>query len=195
MIKIFGIERSFTHYLRELLVVNFNELPCQNLFGDTHGRISLEGWLQKNEPYRTWVKNNSCNFVICVKNPYTWTYSMLRFFEVMHIYRHIGIEKHLKRYNKTYLDWHESLIDNNHPFFNNGIVIKYENLLQYPMQELSVICEIDTFKQVEKVELSDAFSDKRMEWYLNPDIEPETINLVNRFVSDEFFKKYDYEKL
>lgn len=194
MIKIFGLERTFTHYLRELLSRNLNEIPCQTLFGDTHGKTDLGYWLDRHPEHKTWVSNNTADFIICVKNPYTWIDSMLRFFKVMQLYRVRGIDWQLKRYNDTYLRWHRELIEAEHPFFKNGLIIRYEDLLADPLKELNRVRNLENFVDVDKVELSDHFTEERKKNYLNPSPEKEKIEIVNRNVSVEFFELYGYDK-
>ena len=54
---------------------------------------------------------------------------------------------------------------------------------------------ITEFKDLEKVRHSAKFNPDRKDYYLKPITDREIIENVNKFLSDDFFLKYGYERI
>ena len=194
MIKIFGIERSCTNYVKELLTLNFGILPFVHTFGDKHGRVNPEGFVKEFPSNETFYKNCTVRTIICVKNPYHWFYSIRNYCENTPSYEPFDAVEQMQRYNKMYLHWYYELQD--HPFFTPVYVFRHEDLLRDLDGTLSKIdMPRGELRDTDKVRISNRFTPDRREMYLKrKEMEPWERGVVNMYVSDEFFKLYGYER-
>jgi hypothetical protein len=207
-VKEFGIERSGTIYLAQLINDNIEGCYCfSNGFGWKHGQvIKPEKWL-KDSPeatdfHRQVFKDNPDGIlaIIIVKDPYHWAES---------IYKYIGYspnkaKRHLKdpykRFNYLYLHWYRELFLKHNQWFTDCLIISYEDLLIDPETTLRAIadkvnCELKDMVIPKKVNLSLEFTQDRKDYYLSKNPLPEEVfKEINDKITDRFFTFYQYER-
>jgi hypothetical protein len=169
-IKIFGVERTCTNFMKEI---------CQR----AGAHVSTD-WGWKHHHLDDFYPKGNIQTFVCVKDPYHWLVSIRNYCENEPKYADYDPERLLKRFNGLNLHWYDRMIENIHPYFNPANIVKYEDLLK-----------IKEYYNIIKVNCSDAFTDKKRKNYLRKITDRETINLVNRFISDEFFLKFGYEHI
>lgn len=197
-IKIFGMERTCTNYVRELIEVNTDFEVWVNTFGGKHALVDPEGWvLTGNWDWRNIYENSTARFVICVKDPYHWLVSIKSYCMRDRFYIAYDSERLLKRFNDMYLHWYLELIEKGHRFFNEGCIVRYEDMLRDPEQILASALgiELNGFKDAKLVRHSSEFSDETRDYYLSPIQDRVVIDSVNDHLSDEFFTLYGYARL
>lgn len=122
--KVYGLKRSGTNYAQWLINNNFeNCFNLINYWGWKHGlpiidksndscehsretsRVYKHKWENRCAPYVQEIEeshsNNTLKYVFCVKNPYSWLYSM----------RKAKMNPQLKRWNdvnRAYVEFHEN---------------------------------------------------------------------------------------
>ena len=187
-IKIFGMPRTGTTFLRALCFANFKNVRVfTNTFGWKHGQPlsteEFEKWPERYqkgskeyERYRGIVSEtkdgNKIKFIIVIKNPYSWYYSIRRYRRA-----HFDMAKLPEEYQiysnryRDYKDLYES-VDND--TYGAGCIVMYEDLIENPVSTLKDISrEFDIelkSKSVTipvKVEQSRLFNEKQRKFYLS----------------------------
>jgi len=200
-VKQFGIQRSGTNYIRQLLLDNIVEVVIyENHFGHKHavplGEKGLNTWAAKKnrEPI---VKEDDVHPIIIIKNPYSWYQSIERFRASK-----FSFHREYERYNKLYKAYRKLCLKER-PVFTAAHVVQYEKLLADPRKEITIIAEkfdADLYKQFKnpnKVIMSGQFTEDRKKFYLaddNFDLSDELINKITAAVDWEVVGFYGYEK-
>jgi hypothetical protein len=185
-IKIFGIERSGTNYLEEILKLNTDYRVYVNKYGWKHGRVELNRKDCSDEDVET-----EMDYICIVKNPYSWYLSIMKWSKKE------GAEYWLNKYKELYEHYLDK-IEVIGEFYKKGRLIKYEDLLKDPIETLSEV-GIDLFSDIkipEKVYMSPNFKKEKVNKYIAEDfpLPDETIKLINDIIPEELFKKLKYER-
>lgn len=168
-VKIFGMERTCTNLVRE--IANREGVNVITDFGYKHNKLSGS------------YPKDTLKTYLCVKDPYHWLISIRNYCIKEPSYGKYRPDKLLRRFNEMNLHWHKKLIERKHKFFTPAEIVRYEDLLRNP-----------AYYEIRQIKFSDYFTDERRAYYLTPIEDKEVIKLVNRYVSKEFFIKYDYRQ-
>lgn len=210
-IKVWGIERAGTVYTQQMINRNIESVTAMsNAFGWKHGPIpdTLE-WLKthKESSEKFWniyreFKEDGIGSVIVIKNPYSWFGSIRRYCKRFKGYQPFNPAIQYERYNRLYLHWWDELITKRHPFFSKAKVVRYEDMLRDIERQMTKIASIHDarlhrpLKVLRTVEMSSPFNEQDRKRYLEVDVpKPQEVDLVNRMLSDELFKLYEYERI
>ena len=165
MIKIYGVQRTGTTWLRELLRQNTTETILMHEFGWKHGEA---------QPFQGIPGNAPMSAIVIVKHPWNWIRSIMRW--------HGGHEKtyieqfgYAKHYNKMYRHYADFL-SLYWPYmgYDKVTFVRYEDLLRSREEKLRLIgaaldINFNSFTDVKKVENSEAFSEEKRQSYLMPE--------------------------
>jgi hypothetical protein len=208
-IKEFGIERSGTVYLEQMINFNIKDCSCfTNGFGWKHGRIKNPvNWLKQSKETEDWhreVYNETPGGILTViicKDPYHWAKSISRYINNSPKQAIKNLKDPYKRFNDIYLHWYDRLILHQNIWFSDCIGIKYEDLLKEPETILKIIadrvgCELNQEIIIpSKVYMSSEFTQERKDYYLTENaLSQEEIDKINSKISDRFFELYKYER-
>ena len=213
-IKIFGIQRTGTNYLQFLISHNIIIRNTPTVLEDVGFKQGGPGWKHGKIaciPDITEEARQSANniAVIIIKNPYTWYTSIVKWTN--------GTEKHnyddfggqtpehvFKNYNNLYMSHKNFLLgDNKQTVYTDSILIRYEDLILEPKNEIYRITKKfnlvvkDNFMDTNIVVQSKVFTDKIRSYYLSqkPIYDNATIERVNNSVDWELMKFYGYKEL
>lgn len=203
---IFGLQRSGTNFLEQLIRSNYNRRPMNNATFWKHSIVPPDIdddhpllLIHKN-PY-TWIES------ICYRNEVDWRKRQTDYIITEELDEGLkagekgySIKVLAQAYNDFYTNWHERIKT------SNAIVIKYENLL-----ESSYIPEM--FKKIDskfqwqnngslvtpkKVSQSPDYTKARGEYYKNnrpAHLTRYQIDCINKTISDNVFALNRYQKL
>lgn len=144
--KIYGEKRTGTNYLVSCILKNFLDVDVfMNVGGWKHGIINefpnnidpdkkLDAFIINKINITKIIdlfKNNNINFLITIKNPYMWIYSV-SIFEKKQLTSEYVISK-IQLWNKHYSDY-KNYIEN-----GKAYLVKYETLLEQPTETLDKI--------------------------------------------------------
>jgi len=140
---IHGLERTGTGYCSELIRKNVRNVLVEESV--KHRAFNKEVGTGSHPYY--YVGSNLIKYVICVKNPYSWILS----YETYHRKRCQGripgvttltypstVGNHLsyvKTFNSLYGEWLKKCCE-----LYECIIIRYEDILQYPEESLTLLC-------------------------------------------------------
>ena len=132
--KVYGLHRTGTNYISSLIEKNFKNVHVfVNIGGWKHGDIdlyqdeiiSIHDGITEEKYDINHIKNlfekQQVNFFVCVKNPYTWLDSYLRFKKLKK--NKTNISNGVKLWNERYKNYREN-IDN-----GNAYLVKYEEVI------------------------------------------------------------------
>lgn len=190
-LKIFGIERSGTNYLQALLKLNTDVKVFSNCYGWKHG------WIKKDESdcSKKYRGLPELDFIIIIKNPYSWYFSIERWA------KNFDFDTFFNKYDQLYR--HYWKFNGNH-FWKKKYIVKYEDLIKEPFNEVDKICQIygidriKGFKNPKKVKESYyEFNQKMKNYYLGDDfgLSKDRIKKINNKIGDDIFKNYKYKRL
>lgn len=83
-VKIYGMERSGTNYLKWLLENNLQDVEFTETTGWKHGEPNTEEWMSrenvtmKDRRLSEAIKDGRLNWIVCSKDPYAWIVSFVR---------------------------------------------------------------------------------------------------------------------
>tara|TARA_B110000971_G_C20039410_1_gene516705 strand:+ start:3334 stop:4017 length:684 start_codon:yes stop_codon:yes gene_type:complete len=147
--KVYGQMRTGTNYLVSTIYNNFENVKVyMNIGGWKHGKlikypnkITLINTVDETTKNNIDISNtlnlyhtNKINFIIIVKNPYMWIYSM-SIYKKKEITSSFVIE-HINMWNKFYANY-KNYIEN-----DNVHLIRYETLIKFPTEALDIIKSI-----------------------------------------------------
>lgn len=218
--KLYGQKRTGTNYFASIIINNFeNTKVFMNVGGWKHGKIinipdgeSLVKFVDTITKKKINIentinlfKNNLVNFIILIKNPYLWIYSMSNFENQKITSRYV--KKRINTwnfYNKKY----KIHIEN-----NNAYLVKYEDLIKNPEETMNNIKlkfnlnQKNNVYKFEKNELhanGDASIGKiknkkfKNDHYLNEELyikkflEKDIIKLINNTIDKSLLEFYQY---
>jgi hypothetical protein len=151
-IKIFGIQRTGTTYLANIILRNFCDVDVlTHEFGWKHGPINIDmpEWfdLFKDDPRSALARKALESNVYCIviiKNPYTWYTSILNWLvDNKHdfIVEDDTPEKIFIKYNDLYRGHLPFINGTNNEIYKKIILVRYEDLLIDPLKVLLDISE------------------------------------------------------
>jgi hypothetical protein len=215
--KVFGIQRSGTTFMRELCRANFVDLTVYtNEFGWKHTSPrkykSFKKWVHryKNSSKKFKLFNNVLNSVlngnrfesiIIIKNPYSWYHSIKKWYGDQ-----FNFEKSYKKYNNLYLAYKQFHLDKSNygNLYNESYIIRYEYLLRNTtkaMNKLSKFFGIDIKNKniviPAKIPQSDPFNESRRTFYLSGDVfglKKRQVEAINKLVDWDLMKFYGYQR-
>lgn len=206
-IKVIGIQRTGTNYLAHLMGNNIipAQHPTRNIGTDPAWKHAPVSRLASGEA-KTLRDTANHKLVIIIKNPYTWYTSITDYLKDTGHRNYDGLggyspEIVFKRYNSLYEDHRSFLLGNNKDtYFNDGILVRYEDLILSPQTEIKQIAEKfgaslrDEFKDLAIVPMSTKFTEARRSYYLaqKPTYSQ---SIVDEFVDWELMKFYGYNKI
>lgn len=148
LLKLYGIERTCTNYVKALLEQNLRTHVFSNMFGLKHeafvsvdefsgpifkdGRVATDIPIEHAEALRERAKKEGLQYVVLIKNPHAWIVSYHKYRNALDRSpnRKIDvemIEEYCARWNDVYANWYDSLVsDPDH----DTIVVSYERLLE-----------------------------------------------------------------
>ena len=219
--KIYGQKRTGTNYISTILEKNFIDTKVfMNVGGWKHGKlIEIPNKIQlinrvdihtkkKINVTKTinLFKNNNVKFIVMIKNPYMWIYSICKF-QKESIEDNSFIIEQIKKWNSVYTNYKQYIES------KKAYLIKYENLIQDPDSILEdLIKEFNlkrkfknSFELNTKILLANADSsigkcynkefDKTI--YINPNINKflskNIIDIINNNIDLKLMKFYDYD--
>ena len=113
-VKIFGIERSGTNFIQDLMKINTNaKYVFSNCYAWKHGVIEKD-MKDCNMDYRV----EKMNILIISKNPYSWFQSIKKY---SNDWKKSGFEFWYKKYNKLYKHYLNFKCDN---FWHKKYIVK-----------------------------------------------------------------------
>ena len=200
-VKQFGIQRSGTNYIRQLLLDNVVEVHIyEHQFGSKHavplGGKGINTWAEKRGRKPLTIEDD-VHPIIIIKNPYSWYQSIERFRGSK-----FSFNAEYARYNKIYKAY-KRLYLKGHPVFTDGHIIQYEKLLEDPRKEITIIAEkfgadlYRQFKNPNKVIMSNQFTDDRKKFYLANDnfgLSDDIIDKITQAVDWDVIEFYGYER-
>ena len=202
-LKVFGLQRSGTTYLRDLLKHNF-ELPVfTNELGWKHGEVIDPGPAikkrKKPSPYTKKFqeevrKANSVIALIIIKNPYTWFPSILRWYRKAWKIHAEAPQGYFDLYNSRY-EHYWNFKESPTYCYKKVLIVRYEDLLSNLEEQMLRIssesgCKILRCEDINKVNQSQPFDEVQREFYLNPKRNKAVMDLINW----EIIGKYGYTK-
>lgn len=217
--KIYGLQRTGTNYISSLIEKNFENVKVfMNVGGWKHGNIirypNNKIMLQKTDKYTSNKYRNvnlvklfkeNVNFIVTVKNPYTWILSYLN---------HYRLEKNKENIKEIVKLWN-TRYSNYKKFIEKGTsyLIKYEDVLENYLKILKEIMKKFHLKKSEKkfkpiknklkanvdstigVVKDEVFN--KTEYYINPEINKifnkKEIKTINYFLDKDLVSFYGYE--
>ena len=208
MFKVFGVQRTGTTYMRELLKQNFGVIVLTNELGWKHG-MPVEPWQQlvKDAIERKYtveqlelVANgikNGIHAVIMIKSPYTWVCSIEKWARNAWKKEDLSTwtaKKYVDLYNgrySGYLSFYAGLY-----CYKTVTVVRYEDLLRNFGEQMSRISQatglhLKQVVNINKVQQSDHFTEEKRQYYLKPRGRKDVTDAVNW----EVIKKYGYEPI
>lgn len=200
-IKQYGIQRSGTNYLRQLLLDNVENICVyENSFGWKHGyplsREALNKWAKDNKVAQSKLEDD-IHPIIIIKNPYSWCQSIKKFRADK-----FNFENLYKRYNSLYKAYKKLYIEG-HDVFAKSYIIKYEDLLRNPKAEMESLARKlgaelkETFINPDKVNMSKKFTTKERDFYLNSEnfgLDNKKIEEITNIIDWETIGFYGYER-
>jgi hypothetical protein len=144
--KIYGQQRTGTNYFSTLMNTNFKDVDIfMNVGGWKHGLLieypnqtELINRVDKDTATSININNtiklfneHKVFFMILVKNPYLWIYSLSNFENKELTIEYVS--KNINIWNQKYLNY------KNHIVNNQAYLIKYESLIKYPDKTLNKI--------------------------------------------------------
>lgn len=202
---IFGLQRSGTNFLEQLLAKNFSISKINRTNRCWKHSIDIPKGYQQNELT-----------ILIYKNPYTWCESLccrnnVDWIKTQKTYPATeGEAKFLagkNRFNvanlaKTYKHWHESWTQSN----VNGLVIKYEDLLvketreQFLEKIKAPVRKSDTWQipQIGKVSQSRDYTKQREQYYLEmkpTKLNQEQIEAITETIGVNMIRKIGYNPI
>ena len=164
MIKVYGVQRTGTNYVRALLRRNTDHTVLMHEFGWKHG---------KAQPIVRPPDTQIVCALIIVKNPYSWLRSIATWGDS----ERVEIEKigYAKYYNDMYAHYVEFLqMHWAWMGYDKATFVRYEDLLRDLRWSLEKICAVFetplvSCVDVKKVENSDKFTEEKRQIYLNPE--------------------------
>ena len=218
-IKVFGIQRTCTTFMRELCKRNLNDvIVYTNEFGSKHQAPrkldGFKGWVVQKamgdeKKYKDIMrivkdmrKGNYLNSIIVIKNPYSWYQSAKRWYRDKFIF-----EKLYKRYNRLYTvyrDFHldKSGFDN---LYGDSCVVRYEDVLKNVdkvMAHVSKSLNIEVAHRPvvlpNQVPQSKRFSKTKKKFYLGNGrfgLDQSTINTINNILDWDLMEFYGYKRI
>lgn len=159
MIKIYGVQRTGTTWLRALLRRNIEETVCMHEFGWKHGYV--QPFSGEDFPLKA---------IIIVKNPYSWMRSINRW---GNIEERIAMGDYGEHYTKMYRHYGEFINAPAPCGYERAVFVRYEALLENLPETLKRLCrKLDTpllsTENVSKVPQSKRLTEERRRAYLNP---------------------------
>jgi len=200
-VKQFGIQRSGTNYIRQLLLDNVQKvIVYEHQFGRKHAapfsKKRLEEWAAKhNRPVIT--KEDNVHPIIIIKNPYSWYQSIKNYKN-----NKFSLHDSYNKYNRLYKAY-KDLYVKGHKIFGEAYIVQYEVLLVDPKTEVAKIVNKfggklkKTFKDPDKVIMSDKFTPARREFYLGASdfgLDKEIIKMINEIIDWDTIEFYGYKR-
>ena len=215
MFKVWGMQRTGTNYLSELVEENFQvhsilkhgwkHAPVINLKETAHvpERIPFKKRFknldikQLSKDVQNSILDENIGALIIIKNPYTWALNIERWWNASY---HVNktLPELFQMYNELYSSYRKFRLSQ---FPNLGfkkcLIVRYEDLLQDLDRELDVISgffdiPVINRNDLSKVEYSAEFTPERREHYLNPISDLKVAELVDWDLM--FFYGYTREK-
>lgn len=191
-IKQYGIERSGTNYLRQLLEDNvIDVIVYVNKLGWKHGAVKCKD--------SNITKKDNIHPIIIIKNPYSWYQSIKNYRKK----KPFDFKREFKRYNKLY-SLYKDLYENGHDVYTEAYILKYEDLLKNPKKELIKIVNAlggelkSNFINPTKVNMSKKFTKDRKNFYLdggNFGLPSNIIKDITEIIDWQLMKFYGYHKI
>jgi len=216
-IKVFSAERTGSVFTIELLNRNIIGASClADEFGWRHGvpqnKEQIKIWSRDNPresatPELVRLKKDIMGGtakilpVILIKNPYTWYKSIYRYRRGTNL----DLNKEYKQYNQTYkiymklLGSPQMLYDG---VYGNGVVVKYEDIIQDPKKSLDYIGRMlkikieDEIIVPKKVEGSEPLTKWMKEFYLSEGpwkLAPSLLKSIENRVNWKLMANYGYK--
>ena len=200
--KVFGAERTATLYLKALIDKNIKSTRVFiNSFGSRHSAPmtsdQMKLWIVRNRrkaslaTSRLLPKMNRRQVKICpiviIKDPYVWYKSINRW----RIGRGLNVPKEYKMYMGAYTSFMNLLVNTEMygGFYDSGMHIRYEDLLQDPEKVLTIVCDFYNIptknlrKELiipKKIENSNEFTEKKKQMYLSMGPYKMPMELINQ---------------
>jgi hypothetical protein len=221
-VKVFGMQRTGTTFLKALCYANFkNATIFTNEFGWKHGypfsNERFEKWPEKysnfedGETKYNYYSNivsevkrgNRVKFIIIIKNPYSWYYSIRRYRRSQ--FSMDSLSKEYKIYSdryKGYEEFYRSLAQN---IYGEGCIIRYEDLirntesvLRHISKELDIELKTSSVIIPNQVDQSRSFNEKQKKFYLstgNFKLTQYLVDMINDNVDWEVLNFFGYMRI
>ena len=173
-----GLERTGTGFCTEILNRNIENAEVMHQEKHKFFRESLGSAGYPHEHY--WIGSTLIGYVICVRNPYSWLMS----YEAYHVKRsraqggcltHESPRHDYSCYINTWNNIYNRWLSEISSVYNN-IIVRYEDLLEYPLQTVTSICS--------KLNVGQSENFREVKEYIN--------NYSNYPTRDGLFSRRDY---
>jgi len=206
MFKVFGVQRTGTTYLRELLKQNFGCEVLTNELGWKHGEICDPKPKLKKEAHKYSAKRfaqlqgiaerDDITAIIIIKNPYSWLQSIERYAARAWPKPFGSVAEYFSFYNARYAG-HLEAISAQKPLwcYKTAFFIRYEDLLTDLWGTLKHVERLSGHHMkychdVEKVEQSHPLTVEKRKFYLAP---PHRID-IEAEVDWKVIERYGYSR-